>query len=156
MRSLSNRVYKFTNVQAIPDQPAAAATKLDATDADTTEAAMIANIYEPAGGYQGCDILNIEMSLNIFGPSTTEVLNIDPQHLTLGFENATSCCKTHYKAMQIWHNGSQNEELEKQISTRNHPRHRWRIYGYHRGHSTYCRQIEGIKLEQLQNHHSAP
>jgi hypothetical protein len=79
---------EFDGVTAIPDHPAAAAAKLDAlgNTEDMQTEAMIATIYEPADGYQDCDILNIEMSLDIFGPSTTEVLTIDPRHPTLGFE----------------------------------------------------------------------
>jgi hypothetical protein len=77
---------KFTDLHDMPDQPAAAAAKLDAYDASNDTPAMIATIYEPQEGHHDSDILNIEMSLDIFGPSTTEILSIDPKHPTLGFK----------------------------------------------------------------------
>jgi hypothetical protein len=97
---------EFSEVHALPEPPAAAAATLHAVDMDepmiatiqelppdappddpnSNDHAMIATIYEPENGYQDSDILNIEMSLDIFGPSTTEVLRIDPRHPTLGFE----------------------------------------------------------------------
>jgi hypothetical protein len=82
---------EFEDVQAIPDHPAGAAAKLDASAANSSTEAMIATlhddpsteamnatIYEPSSRYQDSNILNIEMSLDIFGPSTTEVLTINP------------------------------------------------------------------------------
>jgi hypothetical protein len=77
---------EFTDLHDMPVLPAAAAAKLDAYDASNEDSAIITKIYEPHEGYHDSDILNIEMSLDIFGPSTTEVLNIDPKHPTLGFE----------------------------------------------------------------------
>jgi hypothetical protein len=47
---------------------------------------ICAAIYEPKNGYKDSDILNLEMSLDIFGPSTTETLRIDKDHPTLGFK----------------------------------------------------------------------
>jgi hypothetical protein len=93
---------EFSEVHALPEPPAATAATLHAVNMDepmivtiqestsddpaSDDHAMIATIYKPENGYQDSDILNIEMSLDIFGPSTTEVLRIDPRHPTLGFE----------------------------------------------------------------------
>jgi hypothetical protein len=46
--------------------------------------AMIHQIYEPETGYNDGDILNVEMSMDIFGPSTTETMRLE-KHPTLGF-----------------------------------------------------------------------
>jgi hypothetical protein len=79
---------EFMDLEDVTDPPAAAAAKLDAFIAsDTNEPhARISTIYEPEQGYHDSDVLNIELSLDIFGPSTTEVLTIDPRHPTLGIE----------------------------------------------------------------------
>jgi hypothetical protein len=80
---------KFSDLDALPDNPAAAAAKVDALDyfnSTDLDHAIVATLYQPDGGYQDSDILNIEMSLDIFGPSTTELLTIDARHPTLGFE----------------------------------------------------------------------
>jgi hypothetical protein len=78
---------EFADLVEINEPPAAAAAKLDAfDDQDDDNHARIATLYEPEHGYHDSDILNIELSLDIFGPSTTEVINIDPRHPTLGIE----------------------------------------------------------------------
>jgi hypothetical protein len=78
---------EFTNLDTPVDNPAAAAATIEALDDEEhTNLAMIATIYEPEGGYQDGDILNIETSLDIFGPSTTESIRIDQNHPTLGFK----------------------------------------------------------------------
>jgi hypothetical protein len=80
---------EFTDLEDMPLQPAAAAAKLDdsnITDTDDSDQAIVTALYEPADGYHSSEVLNIEMSLDIFGPSTTEDLKIDPTHPTLGFE----------------------------------------------------------------------
>jgi hypothetical protein len=80
---------EFTDLHDMPHDPAAAAAKLEniqVDDVNNTEGAIVTAIYEPEDGYYNSDIMNIEMSLDVFGPSTTEVLKIDPQHHTLGFE----------------------------------------------------------------------
>jgi hypothetical protein len=67
-------------------QPAAAAAKLDATTLDDVNPAIITALYEPDEAFQDSDVLNIEMSLDIFGPSTTESMTLDLRHPSLGFE----------------------------------------------------------------------
>jgi hypothetical protein len=65
---------------------AAAAAKLEVLPTNHTKPATITAIYEPEDGFKDRDILNIEMSLDIFGPSAMESIHIDTQHPTLGFE----------------------------------------------------------------------
>jgi hypothetical protein len=77
---------EFGDLIATPMHTAAAAAKLEALPADDTDPATITAIYEPNDGFQDSDILNVEMSLDIFGPSTTEIVAIDTRHPTLGFE----------------------------------------------------------------------
>jgi hypothetical protein len=79
---------EFMDLEDVTEPPAASAAALEAceiNDADSSFA-RIATIYEPDQGYHDSDVLNIELSLDIFGPSTTEVITIDPNHPTLGIE----------------------------------------------------------------------
>jgi hypothetical protein len=70
---LPTSIARFTDLDTPVDNPAAAAATIEALDdKDPTDLAMIATIYEPEGCYQDGDILNIETSLDIFGPSTTK------------------------------------------------------------------------------------
>jgi hypothetical protein len=77
----------FGDLIAAPNHPeAAAAAKLEALPADDTDPATTTSLYEPVEGYKDSDILDVEMLLDIFGPSTTETMKIDARHPTLGFK----------------------------------------------------------------------
>jgi hypothetical protein len=97
-------LHEFHDVEHCTEPPAAAAATLegldnyDEDDYDDTydeddyddaaftdeDPATIHTIYEPANGYHDGDINNIEMSMDIFGPSTTETISMDCRHATLG------------------------------------------------------------------------
>jgi hypothetical protein len=96
---------EFVDLDAQPTRTAAAAATLehpahddagyyapadeiephDDVDFADDNPATINTIYEPATGYHAGDINNIEMSMDIFGPSTTEPISLDTKHPTLGF-----------------------------------------------------------------------
>jgi hypothetical protein len=77
---------EFTHLETPTESPAAAAATSEAATDAPEDTAMIATIYEPENGFKDSDVLNIETSLDIFGPSTTETIDIDGRHPTLGFE----------------------------------------------------------------------
>jgi hypothetical protein len=77
---------EFGDLIAIPMDNAAAAATLEALPADDMDIATITAVYEPDDGFKDSEILNIEMSLDIFGPSTTETVDINMRHPTMGFE----------------------------------------------------------------------
>jgi hypothetical protein len=67
----------------------------DETDFNNRVTAMIHTIFEPTDGYIDGDINNIKMSMDIFGPSTTETICLDKSQPTLGLklcsEQGTVC-----------------------------------------------------------------
>jgi hypothetical protein len=81
---------EFQDVKDSPSHPSAAAATLEGLDNNAEanftdeDLATINTIYEPTTGYNDCDINNIETSMDIFGPSTTETLCLDTKHPSLG------------------------------------------------------------------------
>jgi hypothetical protein len=70
----------------MPTHTAAAAAKLEALPANETGPAKITAIYKPKDGFKDSNIINVEMSLDIFSPSTKEIVDINMSHPTLGFK----------------------------------------------------------------------
>ena len=77
---------KFGNLITDTQHPSAAAAKLKSLPADDIDPTILTAIYEPDDGYKNSNIMNIKISLDIFGPSTTEIIRIDKRHPTFGFE----------------------------------------------------------------------
>jgi hypothetical protein len=121
---------EFTHLESLPPaDPAAAAATPQAQEATP---AMIAKIYETTDGYIDEDILNMQMSLDIFGRSTTEIIRINKKHPTLGFDFRSakgSARPPHYQAVHHRHTRSKSKELAQPLPTWHTTRYRRRVHG---------------------------